>query len=209
MTTGLGPTSKLKRGSSNGNSLCGGNSPGSREICATFQRDNLRRHRYSVVLDPEPSSNCQQPRSLIWRIELVAVRHGHLHRGTRPPRHCPTSRLCIGFPTATSLVLGIYERATPCRPAMDRSGHPHPDGPHLLIGMARKVCREAYRLCSFFFHVEPVASWRVVDGGVQLEPYRNGSCPAWQTFRRRRPWLCMSAMQNHNGRGGEDCAARK
>jgi hypothetical protein len=44
---------------------------------------------------------------------LVAVRHGHLHRGTRPPRHCPTSRLCIGFPTATSLVLGIYERATP------------------------------------------------------------------------------------------------
>src|SRR6266545_3208924 len=115
MTTGLGPTSKLKRGSSNGNSLCGGNSPGSREICATFQRDNLRRHRYSVVLDPEPSSNCQQPRSLIWRIELVAVRHGHLHRGTRPPRHCPTSRLCIGFPTATSLVLGIYERATPFR----------------------------------------------------------------------------------------------
>jgi hypothetical protein len=31
---------KLKRGSSNGNSLCGGNSAGSREMCATFQGDN-------------------------------------------------------------------------------------------------------------------------------------------------------------------------
>src|SRR6266540_4391071 len=28
-----------------------------------------------------------------------------------PPRHCPTSRLCIGFPTATSLVLGTPFRA--------------------------------------------------------------------------------------------------
>jgi|SRR6266481_1805339 hypothetical protein len=33
--------------------------------------------------------------------------------------------------------------------------------------MVRKVCREKYRLGSFFFHVEPAASWRVVDAGVR------------------------------------------
>src|SRR5262249_36921328 len=38
------PELHLPRRSSNANSLCGRNSAGSLEICATFQRDILRRH---------------------------------------------------------------------------------------------------------------------------------------------------------------------
>ena len=40
----LGPSCAPLRRSSNANSLCGGNSAGSPKICATFQRDILRRH---------------------------------------------------------------------------------------------------------------------------------------------------------------------
>jgi hypothetical protein len=40
----LGPSCASHRRSSNANSLCGRNSAGSPEICATFQRDILRRH---------------------------------------------------------------------------------------------------------------------------------------------------------------------
>jgi hypothetical protein len=39
-----GPRCAFHRRSSNANSLCGRNSAGSPEICATFQRDILRRH---------------------------------------------------------------------------------------------------------------------------------------------------------------------
>src|SRR6516165_9849542 len=41
---GTRPELRLHRRSSNANSLCGRNSAGSPEICATFQRDILRRH---------------------------------------------------------------------------------------------------------------------------------------------------------------------
>jgi hypothetical protein len=38
------------------------------------ERSETRRHRlrYSVVLDPKPSSNCQQPRSLILALHVLA-----------------------------------------------------------------------------------------------------------------------------------------
>jgi len=40
----LGPSCASQRRSSNAHSLCGRNSAGSPEICATFERDILRRH---------------------------------------------------------------------------------------------------------------------------------------------------------------------
>ena len=42
--TRLTPSCVPPQRSSNANSLCGQNSAGSPQICATFQRDNLRRH---------------------------------------------------------------------------------------------------------------------------------------------------------------------
>src|SRR5256714_14428827 len=42
------------------------------------------------------------------------------------------------------------------------------------------------RLKLFFLSsfLEPIARWWVVVEKCNLEPYRKGSCPAWQMFRR-------------------------
>jgi hypothetical protein len=51
------------------------------------------------------------------------------------------------------------------------------------------------------------ASWRVVTGGVRLRTLSPRGCVSCaRPFKKR---LFLSAMQNHNGRGGEDRAARK
>jgi hypothetical protein len=49
-------TAKRLRRGSNANSLRGQNSAGFLEICAAFQRDNLRRHFRVRVLPPQPRS---------------------------------------------------------------------------------------------------------------------------------------------------------
>jgi hypothetical protein len=57
----LGPSCASNRRSSNANRLCGRNSAGFRQICAIFQRDNLRRHFCSSLTCPATQSGLCRP----------------------------------------------------------------------------------------------------------------------------------------------------
>jgi hypothetical protein len=46
----------------------------------------------------------------------------------------------------------------------------------------------------------------LLEGGVASNPIARGCVSRARPFEKR---LSLSAMQNRNGRGGEDCAARK
>jgi hypothetical protein len=68
--------------------------------------------------------------------------------------------------------------------------------------MVRRVYVGKHRLGSFFFLLEPVASWRVVGEECSLNLIARGRLQRGRRFEE--PRLCMSAMQKHNGRGREN-----
>jgi hypothetical protein len=86
-------------------------------------------------------------------------------------------------------------RGRRCAPAPKRKTPPL--GEH-VAGRPSDVCG-----ASFFFDVEPMTSWRVAVEECGFD--RKGRVQCDRPFKE--PRLCMPAMQNHNGRGGEDCAA--
>jgi hypothetical protein len=141
MTTGLGAASKLKRGTSNGNSLCGGNSAGSREICATFQRDNLRRHFSVRIRPPQPRS-----RSLgRTRVVVTKVLGASLNYRMQPRRRRALKSGPVQTPKA---LLGIGGRAS-----VTRFIHGCPKGLHQGSGFAirggahQQYCEAQHPLC--------------------------------------------------------------
>src|SRR4029450_869683 len=95
-------TAKRLRRGSNANSLRGQNSAGFLEICAAFQRDNLRRHFRVRVLPPQPGSSAsansrRARRPIVMSIVSATACNGWLGRGScNFPQRCQRPEFNLG-----------------------------------------------------------------------------------------------------------------